>query len=458
MRRDHIDLHPAARARGTVRVPGSKSISIRVLLLAALSDGETTIDGLLDSDDTTVMREALGTLGVPLRRAGHSLIVAGASGFPRREADVFVGNSGLSIRTLTAALAFADGRYRLHGIARMHARPIGDLVDALTRIGARIDYEATPGFPPLRIAPADLPSARDLHVDASASSQFLTGLLQAAPMLAVHDDLTVTVRGDLISRPYVDMTIALMRRFGVDVRESPGRRFHVARGARYVSPGAIAVEGDASSASCLLAAGLLGGGPVRVEGIPRASLQGDARFVDVLIAMGAQVAQGDDATTVGSPGVASGFRLRAIDADFNDIPDAAMTVAVLALFAAAPCTLRNIGSWRVKETDRLAAMATELGRFGAQVEMGSDWLRVHPLSDAAIATLIEHAVRGEPIAVETYDDHRIAMCFSLVRFVGIPVRIVDPDCVAKTFPDYFERFETLVEPTGSCTTLARTHA
>jgi len=460
-RRAFVDLHPANTARGTVRVPGSKSISIRVLLLAALSKGETTIDGLLDSDDTTVMRDALRALGVPMRVAGPSLIVEGATGFPHREADVFVGNSGLSIRTLTAALAFAGGRYRLSGIARMHERPIGDLVDALARVGARIRYEAASGFPPLRIEPADVgpgTATRSLRVDASASSQFLTGLLQAAPMLAADADLTIAVEGELISRPYVDLTIALMARFGVVVREDPANRFHVAHGSRYASPGTIAVEGDASSASYLLAAGLLGGGPVRVQGVPRDSLQGDARFVDVLIAMGAQVSQTDDGIEVASPGVASGFRLRAIDADFNDIPDAAMTVAVLALFAAAPCTLRNIGSWRVKETDRLAAMATELGRFGAQVELGDDWLRVHPLSPAALATRTEHAVRGEPIAVETYDDHRIAMCFSLARFLGIPVRILDPDCVAKTFPDYFERFETLVERSGAYATLHHDHA
>ena len=271
IRRDFIDLHPAATARGTVRVPGSKSISIRVLLLAALSAGDTTIDGLLASDDTRVMREALQALGVPLRDEGTALIVTGAPHFPRREAELLVGNSGLSIRTLTAALAFAGGRYQLSGVARMHERPIGDLVDALVRIGARIAYDGVPGFPPLRIDAPDTPSgsSRTLHVDASASSQFLTGLLQAAPMLAADGDIAIDVEGDLISRPYVDLTIALMARFGVVVREAPDRRFHVARGSRYASPGAVTVEGDASSASYLLAAGLLGGGPVRVEGIAR---------------------------------------------------------------------------------------------------------------------------------------------------------------------------------------------
>ena len=454
MRRPSLDLPAAGDARGTVAVPGSKSISIRVLLLAALAAGETAITGLLRSDDTTVMIDALDALGVPLRdREDGALVVEGGERFPRREADVFVGNSGLSIRTLTAALAFADGHYRLAGVARMHERPIGDLVDALTAVGAAIAFENVDGFPPLRIAPAALAPADDgrrvLRVDASASSQFLTGLLQAAPLLAHDADLRIDVEGTLISRPYVDLTIGLMRRFGVDVDEPETRSFRIARGARYVGPGAFAVEGDASSASCLLAAGLLGGGPVRVEGVGRDSLQGDVRFVDVLVAMGAEVVRQVDATEVRSPGVACGFRLRAIDADFNDIPDAAMAVAVLALFADGPSTLRNVGSWRVKETDRLDAMAVELAKFGAAVEVGDDWLRVSPLSHAAVATLVEQAARGTIVTIDPRDDHRIAMCFSLARFLGIPVRIDDPDCVAKTFPDYFERLEALVSGAAS---------
>ena len=456
MRRLSLDLQAATQARGAVAVPGSKSISIRVLLLAALAAGETAIIGLLRSDDTDVMVAALCALGVRLRdRADGALVVEGVGRFPNRDADVFVGNSGLSIRTLTAALAFADGHYRLAGVARMHERPIGDLVDALTAVGARIAYETVDGCPPLRIAPAALAPARDgrrsLIVDASASSQFLTGLLQAAPLLADDADLRVDVEGTLISRPYVDLTIALMRRFGVAVEEPEPRSFRIGRGARYVGPGAFAVEGDASSASCLLAAGLLGGGPVRVDRVGRDSLQGDVRFVDVLIAMGAEVVSHADATEVRSPGAWSGnptgFRLRAIDADFNDLPDAAMAVAVLALFADGPCVLRNVGSWRVKETDRLAAIAAELAKFGAAVEVGDDWLRVSPLSQAAVATLVEEAARGGIVTVATWDDHRIAMCFSLTRFLGIPVRIDDPDCVAKTFPDYFERLEALVSGT-----------
>ena len=470
-RRSFVDLAPARSACGRVRVPGSKSISNRVLLLAALAEGATRISGLLHSDDTTVMIEALHTLGVPMRESDAELEIEGAATFPKREADLFVGNSGLAIRTLTAALAFAHGRYRVSGIARMHERPLGDLVDALRAIGAQIAYEASEGYPPLRIEPpasmhATASSeaerrARVVRVRGDTSSQFLTGLLQAAPLLAADADLIVEVEGALISRPYVDLTLALMKRFGVIVDEQRSNRFVVASGSRYISPGRFVVEGDASSASYLLAAGLLGGGPVRVEGFGRDSLQGDARFVDVLIAMGAEVVHigdDDDAIEVRSPGVASGFRLRAIDADFNDIPDAAMTVAVLALFADGPSTLRNIGSWRVKETDRIAAMANELKKFDATVEAGDDWLRIEPAwvppqeparvpmqdplqlpSRASTRTPI-----ARPIVVDTYDDHRIAMCFSLTTFLGVPVRINDPDCVAKTFPDYFERFETIV--------------
>ncbi len=446
VRRPFLDLDGVGFARGDVVVPGSKSITIRALLLAALAEGETRLTGALRSDDTDVMLDALRALGVDVRDDGGSLAIDGASHFPNAAADLFVGNSGLSVRTLVAALAFAGGRYRLAGIARMHERPIGDLVDALRRAGARITYEGADGFPPLFVEPPSLPPpseaggrlARSLHVRGNASSQFLTGLLQAAPSLTTDADLTIDVEGELISRPYIDLTIALMGHFGVTVREAPRHRFTIERGARYASPGAFAIEGDASSASYLLAAGLLGGGPVRVEGLGRASLQGDARFVDVVVAMGAEVMQSDHATEVRSPGVASGFRLRAIDADLNDIPDAAMTAAVLALFADGPSTLRNIGSWRVKETDRLAAMTTELRKFGAAVEVGDDWLRIAPPGAASL--------EAESIEIETYDDHRIAMCFSLATFLGRPVRIVDPDCVAKTFPDYFERFTALVTP------------
>lgn len=431
-----LDLAPIRAARGEVRLPGSKSVSIRALLLAALSEGETTLTGLLDSDDTRVMREALKSCGVPLENLGEpGWRVRGAARFPLREADIHVGNSGLSIRTLVAVLAFMEGRYRLSGVPRMHERPIGDLVDALRPLGARISYLQREGFPPLLIEPAQLRAALPVRVRGDASSQFLTGILQSAPLLAHERDLVIEVEGELISRPYIDLSLALMRRFGVEVRRdstSEGApRFTVVAGARYRAPGTFAIEGDASSASYFLALGALAGGPVRVQGMGSSSLQGDVRFAEVMTAMGAAVTQGEHWTEVRSPGLASGFRPRAIDADFNHIPDAAMTVAVVALFADGPSVLRNIGSWRVKETDRIAAMAAELTKLGAVVEAGADFLRIAP------------PLALRPAAIDTYDDHRIAMSFSLAACGGSPVRINDPGCVAKTFPDYFARLAAL---------------
>ena len=430
-----LDLAPIRAARGELQLPGSKSVSIRALLLAALAQGETRLTGLLDSDDTRVMREALKACGVSLQQDGETWVVGGAGRFPLREADIFVGNSGLSIRTLVAVLAFMGGRYRLSGVPRMHERPIGDLVDALRPLGAQIGYVQNEGFPPLLIEPAQARAAQPVRVRGDASSQFLTGILQSAPLLARENALVIDVEGELISKPYIELSIALMQRFGVEVERSLTTagtpRFTVAAGAHYSAPGAFAVEGDASSASYFLALGALTGGPIRIQGMGLATLQGDVRFVDVIAAMGASVTQGDGWTDVRSAGLASGFRPKAFDTDFNHIPDAAMTAAVLALFADGPCVLRNIGSWRVKETDRIAAMATELAKLGAEVEAGPDFLRIVPPSVL------------KPATIDTYDDHRMAMCFSLAACGGVPVRINDPGCVAKTFPDYFLQLAAL---------------
>lgn len=431
-----LDLAPIHAARGELRLPGSKSVSIRALLLAALADGETQLTGLLDSDDTRVMREALSACGVPLEDQGEAgWRVRGAAQFPRREAEIFVGNSGLSIRTLVAVLAFMQGRYRLSGVPRMHERPIGDLVDALRPLGASIAYQAKDGFPPLLIEPAQARADRPVRVRGDASSQFLTGILQSAPLLARERDLVIEVEGELISKPYIDLSIALMRRFGVEITRSTtatgAPRFTIAAGARYRAPGRFLVEGDASSASYFLALGALAGGPVRVHGMGRASLQGDVRFAEVMAAMGAEVEQGEDWTEVRSRGLAAGFRPRAVDADFNHIPDAAMTVAVVALFADGPSVLRNIGSWRVKETDRIAAMAAELTKLGATVEAGADYLRIVPPRELRAAT------------IDTYDDHRMAMSFSLAACGGVGIRINEPGCVAKTFPGYFAQLAAL---------------
>jgi 3-phosphoshikimate 1-carboxyvinyltransferase len=417
---EFLELKPAHRAAGSVRLPGSKSISNRVLLLAGLARGETEIGGLLDADDTRVMREALAKLGVSF--SGNSL--KGVAGpFPVKQAELFLGNAGTALRPLTAALAFSGGEYRLSGVPRMHERPIGDLVDALRGIGARVDYTGREGFPPLAVHPGKISLDR-LRVRGDVSSQFLTALLMALPLSGKA--ARVEVQGELISKPYVEITLNVMQRFGVQVRRTGWRYFDVPA-AEYRSPGKIYVEGDASSASYFLAAGVLGGGPVRVEGVGRGSIQGDVRFTEVLERMGAKVSMGEDWIEA-----AGGGTLKAVDMDMNHIPDAAMTAAVLALFADGPSTLRNIASWRVKETDRLGAMATELRKLGAQVEEGADFLKINP-----------GKLRPD-VAIDTYDDHRMAMSFSLAALGGVPVRINDPQCVAKTFPAYFEAFGKLV--------------
>lgn len=435
---EFIDLPPMLRATGTVRLPGSKSISNRVLLLAALAEGDTLVEDLLDSDDTRVMRNAIVALGVQVAEEGGALRVSGCGGrFSTLRADLFVGNSGLSIRTLVPAIVAslsgcddAAAEVRLSGVPRMHERPIGDLVDGLTQLGARVEWLGEPGYPPLALKPATLGAER-VSVRGNVSSQFLTGLLQAAPLVARDKPLVIEVEGELISRPYVEITLNLMERFGVRVERDGWSRFTVPAGQRYTSPGRIAVEGDASTASYFLAAGALGGGPVRVVGAGRRSIQGDVKFADALAVMGAEISWGDDWIEARAP--ASG-KLKAFDLDLNHIPDAAMTLSVAALFADGPSTLRNIGSWRVKETDRIAAMAAELRKLGATVDEFPESLRVTP--PAAL----------RPAVIDTYDDHRVAMCFSLVTLGGPYVRINDPKCVNKTFPEYFQTFAGITRP------------
>ncbi|NHZ89466.1 3-phosphoshikimate 1-carboxyvinyltransferase [Massilia sp. CCM 8733] len=426
----HIDLKPVMHVEGVVRLPGSKSISNRTLLLAALAEGSTTIIGLLASDDTLVMLGALRSLGLTWEQVdGHTHIVHGGGGtLPVHGADLFMGNAGTAIRPLTAALAVIGGDYTLHGVTRMHERPIGDLVDALNAIGAQIEYTGVEGFPPLRIRRGHIHAQR-MAVRGNVSSQFLTALLMAAPLMAREHPVTIDVVGELISKPYIEITLNLMRRFGVTVEQDGWQSFTVQPGQRYASPGTIHVEGDASSASYFLAAGAIGGGPIRVEGVGRDSIQGDVRFAEALEQMGATITRGDNWIEARSNGV-----LKAIDADFNHIPDAAMTIAVAALYADGTTTLRNIASWRVKETDRLAAMATELRKLGAIVVEGPDFISVTPPVGALSAATID-----------TYDDHRMAMCFSLASLDGKArrgnaMRINDPKCVAKTFPDYFDAF------------------
>ncbi|MNK57173.1 3-phosphoshikimate 1-carboxyvinyltransferase [compost metagenome] len=440
-----LDLPPLAGAAGTVRLPGSKSISNRVLLLAALASGTTTIHDLLDSDDTRVMLDALRALGCGIEPAGASLRITGLGGQlpPSLGATLlplFLGNAGTAMRPLTAALSLLGGEFELSGVPRMHERPIGDLVDALTQLGCRIDYLGNPGYPPLRIHPVshdELALGAPIRVRGDVSSQFLTALLLALP-LAAADDIVIEVVGELISKPYIEITLNLLARFGITVQRDGWERFTIPAGSRYSSPGEIHVEADASSASYFIALGAIATGVsgqngIRIEGVGAASIQGDIRFIDAAQQMGARVDSGPNWLEIRR----GAWPLKAIDLDANHIPDAAMTLAVMALYADGPTTLRNIASWRVKETDRIDAMANELQKLGATVEAGPDFIRVHPLPAAG----------WRPASIRTYDDHRVAMCFSLAAFnpAGVPVRILEPHCVAKTFPDYFETLFSVAE-------------
>ena len=425
-----LDLPPMVRAGGTVRLPGSKSISNRVLLLAGLAEGVTRVHDLLESDDTRVMIGALRRLGCAIDQRADALHVKGLGGrLATREAKLFLGNAGTAMRPLTAALALLaardGGRFELSGVARMHERPIGDLVDALRPLGCRIEELGAPGYPPLAVSgPSALALSQPIRVRGDVSSQFLTALLLALPLASDGGAITIEVDGELISKPYVEITLALLARFGISVQREGWHRFVIPAAGGYRSPGDVHVEGDASSASYFIALGAIAAidKPLRIEGVGDASIQGDIRFIDAARAMGAEVNTEANAIEVRR----GAWPLKAITLDANHIPDAAMTLAVMALYADGATTLSNIGSWRVKETDRLAAMASELRRLGASVDEGPDWLRVSP------PAIWQAAV------IHTYDDHRMAMCGSLAAFGGVAVRILDPGCVGKTFPDYFE--------------------
>lgn len=445
-----LDLPHLASAHGCVQLPGSKSISNRVLLLAALSHGTTVLHDLLDSDDTRVMLDALHTLGCTITPGqvtpGQPLHITGLGGALPADAaaTLFLGNAGTAMRPLTAALAVLGGQFEMTGIARMYERPIGDLVDALRQLGCQIDYLGTPGYPPLKIGHPDFAAhlAAPIRVRGDVSSQFLTSLLMALPLLAQEQAITIDVEGELISKPYIHITLELLARFGIRVKNHGWQRFVIPAGSRYQSPGAIHVEADASSASYFIALGAIATGDngqksIKIEGIGLDSIQGDIRFAEAAQAMGAVVTGGPNWLQVQR----GAWPLKAIDLDCNHIPDAAMTLAAMALYANGTTTLRNIASWRVKETDRIAAMACELRKLGATVEEGADCIRITPPASVQ---------DWQAASIHTYDDHRVAMCFSLAAFnpAGLPVRIEDPQCVAKTFPDYFEALFTLVQPSA----------
>lgn len=426
---EFLDIPALTAAGGTVRLPGSKSISNRVLLLAALSEGRTTVHDLLASDDTAVMLAALRQLGCTVAQNGTTAVIDGLGGqLASKQASLYLGNAGTAMRPLTAALALLGGDFELSGVPRMHERPIGDLVDALRQLGCRIDYLGQEGFPPLRIRTGRLVLDAPIRVRGDVSSQFLTALLLALPLVASRD-ITLEVVGELISRPYIDITLKLLARFGIQVQRDGWQRFTIPAGSRYRSPGAIHVEGDASSASYFIALGAIamaatGQKGIKILGVGADSIQGDIRFVEAARQMGALVDSSANTLTIRR----GSWPLKAIDLDCNHIPDAAMTLAVMALYADGSTTLRNIASWRVKETDRIAAMACELRKLGAGVEEGADYIRITP------------PAQWQTAPIRTYDDHRVAMCFSLAAFnpARLPIRILDPKCVAKTFPDYFE--------------------
>lgn len=442
---ESLDIPPLVRAGGTVRLPGSKSISNRVLLLAALSQGQTTVHELLASDDTAVMLAALKQLGCTVQQNGDTAVIGGLGGqLAQGKATLFMGNAGTAIRPLTAALALLGGEFELSGVPRMHERPIGDLVDALRQLGCSIDYLGNEGFPPLRLQPrlGTLKLDEPIRVRGDVSSQFLTALLMALPLVASRD-IHIEVVGELISRPYIEITLKLLQRFGIQVQREAWQRFTIPAGSHYQSPGEIHVEGDASSASYFIALGAIAesasdNNGIEILGVGADSIQGDIRFVEAARMMGAQIDSTPNSLRIsrGQPG--KGWPLKAIDLDCNHIPDAAMTLAVMALYADGTTLLRNIASWRVKETDRIAAMACELRKLGATIEEGTDFIKITPPRQPEA---------WEAASIRTYDDHRMAMCFSLAAFnpAQLPVRILDPKCVAKTFPDYFETLFSVTE-------------
>ncbi|MFP1851844.1 3-phosphoshikimate 1-carboxyvinyltransferase [Lonsdalea quercina] len=423
---ESLTLQPVKRVNGTINLPGSKSVSNRALLLAALAEGTTRLTNLLDSDDVRHMLNALKALGVSYQlsadRTQCDIVGLGHPFHVSEPLELFLGNAGTAMRPLAAVLCLSEGDIVLTGEPRMKERPIGHLVDSLRQGGARIDYLEQENYPPLRLRGGF--QGGDITVDGSVSSQFLTALLMMSPL--APQDTRISIKGDLVSKPYIDITLHMMESFGITVENKGYQTFQVAGQQRYRSPGDYLVEGDASSASYFLAAGAIRGGVVRVTGVGRHSVQGDVRFADVLEKMGAIIRWGDDYIEC------ERNALHAIDMDMNHIPDAAMTIATTALFAeGGTTTLRNIYNWRVKETDRLAAMATELRKAGAEVEEGHDYIRITPPKQLTSAE------------IGTYNDHRMAMCFSLLALSDTPVTILDPKCTAKTFPDYFEQLARL---------------
>ncbi|PCH93757.1 MAG: 3-phosphoshikimate 1-carboxyvinyltransferase [Gammaproteobacteria bacterium] len=423
---EQLTLNPINKINGEIFLPGSKSLSNRALLIAALANGVTKITNLLVSDDINHMLNALTTLNVEytLSDCGTECTVIGNNGFfkVKEPVELYLGNAGTAMRPLCAALAASEGEFILTGEPRMKERPIGHLVNALTQLQGDIKYLEDQDYPPVEIkgkALAGNLAGNTVHIDGSISSQFLTSILMVTPLLKT--DTLIKIEGELVSKPYIDITLNIMSRFGVDVQNNDYQSFTVKGNQSYQSVEKYMVEGDASSASYFLAAGAIKGGEVTVHGVGKLSVQGDKHFADVLEKMGAEVTWRDESISI------VGKALTGVDMDMNHIPDAAMTIATTALFAQGTTTIRNIYNWRVKETDRLTAMATELRKVGAEVIEGEDYISITPPKS------FKHA------EIDTYNDHRIAMCFSLIALSGTAVTINDPKCTAKTFPDYFKQ-------------------
>ena len=427
---NEITLKASKQVNGCIKLPGSKSITNRVLLMAALGCGVTKLIDPLRSEDTDQMINALIKLGVSVKEVNDDKKIIEIKGaehnFPNKNTNLFLGNSGTTFRPLAAVLAMMRGDYYLSGIERMHERPIKDLVDALEQMGSSIQYEENHGYPPITINNSSIEILKPIQIKGDISSQYLTALLIAGPIS--NNEFTIEVIGDLISKPYIDITLKLLTKFNVFYSNNNWRSFSLKKKSVYKNPNEIFVEGDASSASYFFAAASLAGS-IEIKGINKDSIQGDLKFLDIISKMGAKIEYKFDSIQV-----SKASNLKGLEIDCKEIPDAAMTLAIMAVFADKPTKLKNIGSWRVKETDRILAMDNELTKMGVEVSTTHDSMTIFPQKQL-----------NDNISIETYNDHRIAMCFSLFCLKNLNITIKDPNCVNKTYPDYFKDLESVIE-------------
>ena len=427
---NEIKLKASKQVRGCIKLPGSKSITNRVLLMAALGTGVTKLIDPLKSEDTDQMINALIKLGVSVKEVNddqNSIEIKGAEhNFPNKNTNLFLGNSGTTFRPLTAVLAMMRGDYYLSGIERMHERPIKDLVDALEQMGSSIRYEKNHGYPPITINNSSIEISEPIQIKGDISSQYLTALLIAGPIS--NNEFNIEVIGDLISKPYIDITLKLLTKFNIFYNNDNWRLFSLKKDSIYRNPTKIFVEGDASSASYFFAAASLAGS-IEIKGINKDSIQGDLKFLDIISKMGSKIEYKSDSIQV-----SKASNLKGLEIDCIEIPDAAMTLAIMAVFADKPTKLKNIGSWRVKETDRILAMDNELTKMGVEVSTTHDSMTIFPQKQL-----------NDNISIETYNDHRIAMCFSLFCLKNLNITIQDPNCVNKTYPDYFKDLKSVIE-------------